>query len=488
VLITNNPTSTGMTVGVVATGAGNALQRVTFGAIRNGVVDIPGVATGVGSGFSYTVPAGAAQTTFTVRAVDPARVVQVPFTVKDACQPDWRTFVGAGAGALQNPAVVCTSGETVLTEASAVGSTAFTVSNQGCFKVGDGITLDPGGPTEETLKVVGFGSVLTQAPAQQAHPAGTRARRYPGFDPDFCLNDPDCAGQGGTCCKPFTTTGRCCSAAQCCPDGCCTGVYKLCCRQSDDVSACIESSDPGDCCRLAGLCPSGSPAGSLCCDFRDGSGLKCHPPSDFQTNAANCGRCGNDCSGPFKHTDRCINGECRCGTGPACPNLDECIRGVCCTSPNVGCGPNANRICCSGTTSYCTEFNTPTEISSVCCLKTRVACNGACCQQGSVCTNNTTCTPCIGCVADRADVATNTCRCGSGPPCDTSLGQSCRNGTCACALVTNPGDKLCDLTCTGGTQLSGTVCPSNMVCVPYNDGSGNHFCGFGSGDPPLCTL
>src|SRR6478752_5348313 len=59
VIVTNAPTSDGLSVSVAATGSGNALQRVTFGVLRNGVVDVAGVVTGAASGYSYTLSAGA---------------------------------------------------------------------------------------------------------------------------------------------------------------------------------------------------------------------------------------------------------------------------------------------------------------------------------------------------------------------------------------------------------------------------------------------
>src|SRR3954469_3287511 len=127
VIITNTPTSTGLAVSVSATGAGNTLRRITFGPLRNGMIDVPGVVTGGGSGFSYAVPGGATQTSFTVRAVDASAGVQAPFTVQDSCSPDWRTFVGTGAGSLQNPAIVCPSGKTTLTAAAPVGTTTLQV-------------------------------------------------------------------------------------------------------------------------------------------------------------------------------------------------------------------------------------------------------------------------------------------------------------------------------------------------------------------------
>jgi hypothetical protein len=51
----------------------------------------------------------------------------------------------------------------------------------------------------------------------------------------------------------------------------------------------------------------------------------------------------------------------------------------------------------------------------------------------------------------------------------------------------SPGEKLCDVTCDPNTgSISGTTCPSNMICKP--DGAGGHFCDFGTGgDPPLCS-
>jgi hypothetical protein len=472
VVVTNSPTPTGLSVSVSATGAGNSLQRITFGALRNGVIDVAGVVTGAGSGFSYAVPAGATQTAFTVRATDTNQVVQIPFTVRDGCG-DWPTFVGTGAGVLQNPAYVCQSGETILTEAASVGTTTLKVSNQGCFKIGERIGLDPGGPNEEFLEVVGFGSVLTKTAAQKAHPAGTRARRYPGLDPDFCVNDPDCAGQGGKCCKPSTSTGRCCSAAQCCPDGCCTGVYKLCCLgDGSGQSACIESSDPGQCCALGGVCPTGSPAGSQCCNFQDGSGFKCHPPSDFKSSVANCGFCGNDCRSALIGGNVCINGQCFCRSAanvnnPPCEAGIECLSGQCCPPPRA-CGPTGSRHCC-GSSLYCTA-------GDVCCPNGTVGCGSGCCAQQAVCSINNTCKDCLECVAgDRADVATNTCHCGSGPPCNLAAGQICVNGTCTCALVTSDKPKLCDVTCQSGTRfVTGTTVTANESCA--------------GGADPLCTL
>jgi hypothetical protein len=425
VVVTNTPTPSGLSVSVAATGSGNALQRITFGALRNGLIDVAGVVTGAGSSYSFAPPAGTTQTSFTVRAVDASQVVQIPFTVTDGCG-DWRTFVGAGAGALQNPAVVCTSGETVLTADAPIGTTALQVSNQGCFKVGERIGLDPDGPNEELLEVVGFGSVLTKTPVQKAHPAGTRARRYPGFDPDFCINNADCAGQGGTCCKPSTPTGRCCSAAQCCPDGC------------------AESSDPNACCLLSRACPSSAPEGSQCCDFLDGSGFKCHPPSDFQTSIGHCGSCGNDCRAVTNSGDNCSGGVCKCGSGPACSLGDECIRGVCCRAPNKACGPSTNRQCCNAQVAYCTT--SAAAPGGICCNNNRWACGTACCAVGSRCLSPGTslCVSC-GCGANNTDGKNQKCLCGSGPPCDASQGLECHGGVCACAA--DPGFKLAFFSC-----------------------------------------
>src|SRR4051812_35566866 len=46
VIVTNTPTSNGLSVSVAAMGSGNSLQRITFGVLRNGVIDVAGVVTG----------------------------------------------------------------------------------------------------------------------------------------------------------------------------------------------------------------------------------------------------------------------------------------------------------------------------------------------------------------------------------------------------------------------------------------------------------
>jgi hypothetical protein len=441
--VTNTPTPTGLSVSVSATGTGNALQRITFGALRNGVIDVAGVVTGAGSGYVYAVPSGATQASFTVRATDASQVVQIPLTVTDGCG-DWRTFVGTGAGALQNPAIVCTSGETVLSADAPIGTSALQVSNQGCFKIGDQIRLDPGGPTDEVLEVAGFGSVLTKTPTQAAHAAGTRARRIPDSE-KVCTRSGGCSNPGESCCTAGAPFGRCCSPERCCPDGCCSGVYNLCCSgDGSGAAACIDSTNPADCCAQGGVCPSGSPAGSRCCDFGDGGGFKCHTGSEFQTSVANCGSCGNDCRMLVNGGDNCSGGQCKCGSGAACDPGDECIRGVCCRSPNQGCGPSTNRQCCNAQVAYCTT--SAAAPGGICCNNNRWACGTACCAVGSRCLDASAskCVSC-GCGGDNSDGKNKKCLCGNGPTCDASQGQECRNGACTCAA--HPGNKLAFFSC-----------------------------------------
>lgn len=391
-----------ITVVLRATGQNNTVKKVTFSGLRNAVVDVAGVATGAGDGFSYTPPAGATQTTFSVRAVDGTLAVHAPFVVNDACPDGWRSFVGAGAGTLRNTARVCTSGATTLAAPAPAGTTTLQVANQSCFKVGDTITLDPGGAGQETLQVAGFGSVITRTPTTRAHPAGTPVFRRPATG-ETCglghLVDP-CASTGESCCA---AEGQPAGRGVCCPFG-------YCCDKTDGVLG--------------------------------GEDAVCVDDSFYRSNMQHCGSCGNICA---DNSDRCVNGQCRCGSGPACP-FDEgvCLRGTCCNSPNVVCGPSTNRQCCNDTTHYCTLVGSGSD--SICCPKTRAACGNFCCATNQFCDGSNQCTICP-CGTETWNRATNSCYCGTpGTTCNTAEGKRCTGGQCVCAA--DPGYKLAFYSCT----------------------------------------
>lgn len=476
VAITNTPFSTGLDVTVSSTGTGNTLRRVTFGAIRNGVVDVPGVATGAGSGFSYAVPTGATQTAFSVRAVDTSQVVQIPFTVTDGCG-DWRTFVGTGAGALQNPKLVCPTWQTTLTAEAPAGTTSFQVANPGCFTVGDKMLLDPDGPSPEQLDVVGVtfvqtqrtsartaaggGSVQTSAPAFRTYsPFKYAARR---------LRD------GTTCDLPR-------GAFPPILDECAKG--SVCCGRTD--------SDLGSCC----------PLGACCDTTGSGVDIRCHDDSDFASDLRNCGFCGNQCDLLF--SDTCRNSTCMCGTHPKC-TVGECINGQCCTTP---CGLG-RRICCQAGdvcgddfACHCRSGQTGApgiRIRDVCCASPSVPCAFVggpviCCPAGSICLSDGTCQ--CDCYGNRYNVSNGICGCGGGAACSAAQGQVCTDGkTCTCFGVINPGDQLCVLRCENGSP-TGSTCPATdgfgnaLFCCRAGDGSyfcSTETCPGGVRSDPLCT-
>lgn len=492
VVVNSVPSLDQLTVTVSATGAGNALRRIAFDGLRNAVIDVPGVATGAGNGFSFTPPNGATQATFAVRAVDGSAAVHAPFVVTDDCG-NWSSLVGAGAGTLRRQEVICPSFETVLTAPAPAGSTALQVSNQGCFKVGDQFTLNPGGPNEETLVVAGFssgvarsptsknsptpptvgisatGGVVPSSPTTKSHSAGERAvrRGEVGAPCDVrSLISSDCAADL-ICCESAGESplvGRCCPIGFCCVNKCCT--TGLCCEDADEPRSgvCTSVSRAEDCCRVAGR---GCSSGFRCCDLGDGQGRKCHPVSAFSNNAKHCSRCGNDCATAMFAGDRCVDGNCRCGSGPSCDEDVRCIRHInpgvgimCCDEPNVACMSGTSTRCCPDSTHYCAQRGSPQE---ACCLKTRMACGGGCCSSSNaVCHAGTTCITCP-CGGDTVNYQTNTCGCGSptGPQCNLAQGQWCVGGACVCAA--SQGYKLGRVTCNLDASIPAYV-PKRYEC------------------------
>ena len=75
----------------------NTIQKLQFGPAQNAIVEIGGQ-TRPGGSFTYALPAGTQQTTFTVRRQTPGQTSTVPFTVVDDCG-GWQTFVGGGPSA-----------------------------------------------------------------------------------------------------------------------------------------------------------------------------------------------------------------------------------------------------------------------------------------------------------------------------------------------------------------------------------------------------
>ncbi len=65
-----------------------------------------------------------------------------------------------------------TEGGSVLAAAAAAGDTSIEVEDESQFGVGDGITICPGCPNEESNGVSGFGSIVLDSPLEFDHEAG----------------------------------------------------------------------------------------------------------------------------------------------------------------------------------------------------------------------------------------------------------------------------------------------------------------------------
>jgi hypothetical protein len=507
-----------LTAIVGATGAGNTVRKLTFASLGNATVSVSGVAAPVNSGATVQLPPGTTSVTLTVHAVDPTGATHVPFTVTDACG-DWPTFVGSGAGALRSRAVLCPTGQATLTADVPAGSTTFPVDNASCFQVGDKFVLDAGTPNQEQFDIVAVTTATaqgrTQAQAsggavhggqlsQNPHRGGIRIKD---FIPDgkHCIRieliDP--CDAGSVCCRTQDTDidGTCCPSERCCDTG--SGVS--CNAESAFASDFFNcgfcrnrcNSDTADrCADFACKCGSSDACtnGQTCCDFGDGSGPKCHAPSEFLTNAKNCGRCGEVCQ-DANGGSICVNGQCSCGSGGPCTSPDVCLRGACCKSPNQVCGPINNRQCCDATTSFCGDGG------FACCPKNRAACGPVCCGFGQICNSSSGACRSCGCTADSTFGPNNACLCGSGLPCDISQGKICKSGHCLCAA--DPGFALgsvnCDVTadntffatvknqCPIGTTICRKTDPSLPAGLPDWDCSSST-CNPGySPVTPICT-
>ncbi len=220
----------------------------------------------------------------------------------------------------------------------------------------------------------------------------------------------DCVGCDATCetcvegtCRTTCQGGQTCCLGQCLP----------CC---------------GLCDRTIGLCsgePCGQPQEELGC---------CHGMcTNLTYDQANCGTCGNICSGVDGET--CCNGQCvNTGSDP-----DNC----------GGCGQeclSADAQCCQGTCYAASALQTDSANCGTC---------GTACGEGEAC-----------CQSSCVDTTTDSSNCGAcGNAC--GAGEICTDGSCEfiCEPITCPeGQTLNPETC--GCECSGfqTGCASNEIC------------------------
>ena len=112
----------------------------------------------------------------------------------------------------------------------------------------------------------------------------------------------------------------------------CDGIDNDCNGRIDESAACCagcaslgaDRATRADICTAAGECDcAGEPGTGPCA-----TGMHCCTGGcvDTTTDLANCGLCGAACS---VSSDRCVVGECRCGTGLPCDLVGVCTAGMC---------------------------------------------------------------------------------------------------------------------------------------------------------------
>jgi hypothetical protein len=252
------------------------------------------------------------------------------------------------------------------------------------------------------------------------------------------------------------------------------------------------------------VCPSGETACPNSCE-------------NLNTEASNCGKCGNVCPTespicfggkcvecekstdcPFYESGKgqiCVNNTCVCQNneilcskgcttlssdssncgqcGNACPNGETCNNGTC------GCNPSTGEIMCNG---ICTLTNNNSEHCGQC---------GNACPSYQTCDGNTCLCP-SGEVDCPNSVNTNKCSNLSSDPnnCGTCgnaclQGQSCNGGSCMCPVGTNPCNGQCIATNTiDNCGSCGIKCQGNQQCI--NNGNG-YFCECEATTPPMTS-
>lgn len=200
--------------------------------------------------------------------------------------------------------------------------------------------------------------------------------------------------------------------------------------------ACRSACNPGTE-TLADVCvPDASAGGAPTCDCSGDSEIgacgggrsdACCPGNggcvDLDSNLYSCGSCGNSCDTPM--ADRCTDGNCACGDGPACSGPGEICCGGACVVPSL-------------------DVNNCGACGHVCAFANAGAtCVSGDCQMG----------PCIEGFGDCP---------GDGAGCGTSLRTAEHCGSCT------------DTCGTGGSCATGTCqpndCPANQArCGPTSD-------------------
>lgn len=308
--------------------------------------------------------------------------------------------------------------------------------------------------------------------------------------------------QTGVCCTSEGTTtcvfgAECCTKAQCgagedCCEGQCIDVqenFNNCgaCNNScsDSVETCFHREcNQGQCETVSD--PNGEPCfgdQGICC--ADTETTLCF--TDTSSNFDHCGGC--DPCNPDT-ADACVNGDCVCGSGPACTGGLTCCNGQCVdtTSSPGNCG-GCNQLCgaisspCAEVqciASQCTAVSDPEftpcldgQTEGICCGSGAAAicvANGACCSDTD-CGQGLTC--CSGQCVDTAASLGNCGGCGllcasfAGP---CIAGTACIGGQCQ-PVASTPGS-VCEVDEEAGiccAENSAVICEGGGICCDNTD-------------------
>jgi len=254
--------------------------------------------------------------------------------------------------------------------------------------------------------------------------------------------------------------------SDCCPDS----APRLCDNHCVDFQ-----SDAHNCGGCGNACPTGSTCQNGACMCPTGTQLCVDACVDVSTDSANCGSCGSAC--PAGAT--CQGGTCVTVTGCTsdfdCPTGFHCAAGVCLA--NETCTPGAIQNCYSGPAGTAGVGICHAGTQTCASDGTWGPCNGEVLPQAETC--NELDDDCNG-VADNVDpalLASDVNNCGAcGHKCvGVNSTPACVNGVCGIAAC-NTGFADCNDVASDGCEVNvagdpnncgacGTVCPSGTTCV-----------------------
>jgi uncharacterized repeat protein (TIGR01451 family) len=329
--------------------------------------------------------------------------------------------------------------------------------------------------------------------------------------PSFCTST---TATAGTCVACLTdtqcgslTSGKVCSAANACIDGCRGATFGngcpagACSSTTATIGTCAACSADSDCGSLTSgkICTA-----NACVDgCRGAGGNGCASPNVCTSANATAGTCvqcttsANCSAGQICAANVCTSGctaDANCGSvtsGKIC-TANACVDGCRGTGGN---GCSSSRLCTStdatpGTCVAClTDANCGNTTSGKVCDAASHACVDGCrgtggngCASGKICTStDATAGTCVVCTVD-----TN---CGSGKVCDAAShacvdgcrgtgGGSCPNGTYCTSTDATAGTCVgCTVDTNCGAATSGRICDASIhACVDGCRGSGGNGC------------